>query len=291
MTNPVHFRFARCADQRTIATRDGLLAQTIQLSGLLFETADSDELNYRAELRDAMLRAIGNSRFAIYHHVIRRRADADLVAQYPDQFSERLDARWRERLEKREVYVNELFLTLVRRPTPGRDGIAERIRNWFTRSSGNAAALIAEEKTALDNATEALMAALAQYSPRVLSTYETEHGTRSEPLEFLSYLYNGFMRPMAVPHGPVASQIPARRVSFGLNTVELGPAGPDLRKFAAMISIKDWPSQSFPGMFDELSRLPFEFTMTQLVACWRSMASLPARLCPNRGRGSRWRSA
>ena len=25
--------------------------------------------------RDAMLRAIGNSRFAIYHHVIRRRAD------------------------------------------------------------------------------------------------------------------------------------------------------------------------------------------------------------------------
>jgi len=50
--------------------------QTISLSGLLFETADSDELNYRAELRDAMLRAIGNSRFAIYHHLVRRRASA-----------------------------------------------------------------------------------------------------------------------------------------------------------------------------------------------------------------------
>ena len=34
---------------------------------LVVETADSDELNYRAELRDAMLRAIGSSRFAIYH--------------------------------------------------------------------------------------------------------------------------------------------------------------------------------------------------------------------------------
>eukprot|EP00913_Durusdinium_trenchii_P015458 g14519.t1 len=199
------------------------------------------------KLRDAMLRAIGNSRFAIYHHLIRRRADADLIAQYPDQFSERLDARWRERLEKRELYVNELFLTLVRRPTPGRDGMAERVRNWFTKSSGNRAALIAEEKAALDNATEALMAALAQYNPRLLSMYETEHGTCSEPLEFLSYLYNGFMRPMAVPHGPVASQIPARRISIGLNTAELGPAGPDPRKFVAMISIRDRPSQSCPG--------------------------------------------
>ena len=176
MTKFLHIPFARQIDQSTIASRDGLPCQTIRLGGLLFETADSDELNYRAELRDAMLRAIGNSRFAIYHHVIRRRADADLVAQYPDQFSERLDARWRERLEKRELYVNELFLTLVRRPTPGRDGIAERVRNWFTKSSGNKAALIAEEKVALDNATDAVMAALAQYNPRVLSTYETEHG-------------------------------------------------------------------------------------------------------------------
>lgn len=249
-----------------MVTRDGLLFQTISLGGLLFETADSDELNYRAELRDAMLRAIGNSRFAIYHHVIRRRADADLIAQYPDQFSERLDARWRERLQKRELYVNELFLTIVRRPTPGRDGIAERVRDWFTKSSGAKAALIAGEKAALDNSVEALTAALAQYNPRVLSAYETQHGTRSEPLEFLSYLYNGMMRPMAVPHGPVSQHIPARRVSFGLNTVELGPAGPDARKFEAMISIKDWPSQSFPGMFDELSRLPFEFTMSQSFA-------------------------
>jgi type IV secretory pathway VirB4 component len=51
-----------------------MLLQTIRL-GLLFETADTEELNYRAELRDAMLRAVGSSRFAIYHHVIRRKAE------------------------------------------------------------------------------------------------------------------------------------------------------------------------------------------------------------------------
>ena len=69
-----HLPYARHVDGQTLELRDGVLMQTVHLGGLLFETADSDELNYRAELRDAMLRAIGSSRFAVYHHVVRRRA-------------------------------------------------------------------------------------------------------------------------------------------------------------------------------------------------------------------------
>lgn len=111
-----HLPYARHIDDHTIETRDGLLVQTIRLRGLLFETADSGELNYRAELRDAMLRAIGSSRYALYHHLVRRRADADLSAEFEDDFSRDLDTRWRERLGSRQLYVNELFLTLVRRP-------------------------------------------------------------------------------------------------------------------------------------------------------------------------------
>ena len=56
-----HLPYARHVDDATLELRDGLLMQTIHLGGLLFETADSDELNYRAELRDAMLRAVGSS--------------------------------------------------------------------------------------------------------------------------------------------------------------------------------------------------------------------------------------
>ena len=53
--------------------------QVIALRGLLFETADTDELNYRKRLRDATLQAIGSSRFAIYHHVVRRRVETSLA--------------------------------------------------------------------------------------------------------------------------------------------------------------------------------------------------------------------
>ncbi|RDC58911.1 Type IV secretion system protein virB4 [Alteripontixanthobacter maritimus] len=261
-----HLPYARHVDAHTIETRDGLLLQTIRLGGLLFETADSDELNYRAELRDAMLRAIGNSRFAIYHHVVRRRADADIDAVYPDDFSQTLDDRWNDRLGRRQLYVNELFLTLVRRPLQGRIGIFDRFRSWFARSTKRNAAAMTGELRALDSAREALMASLGQYDPHLLSTYDDKSGERSEQLEFLSWLFNGDMRPVLIPHGDLGHHLPARRISFGQNAVELAPAGPLERRFAALVSIKDWPSQTMPGMFDELCRMPFEMNISQSFA-------------------------
>ena len=79
-------------------------------------------------LRDAMLRAIGTSRFALYHHVVRRRAEIDLDADYPDAFSQDLGDRWADRLGAKQLFVNDLYLTLVRRPLQGRIGLADQVR-------------------------------------------------------------------------------------------------------------------------------------------------------------------
>lgn len=269
-----HLPYARHIDDATIETRDGLLLQTIRLGGLLFETAESSELNYRATLRDAMLRALGSSRFAIYHHVCRRQAEVALDGRFADTFSKRLDLRWRERLAGRQLYVNDLFLTIVRRPLQGRIGLAERLGTWIGRRSGQRAARLAAEKHALDNAREAVMAALAPYSPHLLTVYNAPHGKRSEPLEFLSWLYNGEMKPVAMPHGDIGHHVPMRRVSFGSDTVELAPAGQQQRRFVALVSIKDYPGQTMPGMFDELYRLPFELTVTQSFAFVERRAAL-----------------
>jgi type IV secretion system protein VirB4 len=100
----------------------------------------------------------------------------------------------------------------------------------------------------------------------VLGIYETAEGFRSEPLEFLSCLFNGEMRPVALPHGDLGMHLPWRRVSFGQDTVELGPAGVHPRTFTALVSVKDYPGQTMPGMFDELYRLPFEMQVSQSFA-------------------------
>src|SRR5215469_13397447 len=86
-----HLPYARHVDDHTIETRDGLLCQVIQVRGLLFETADSEEINYRKRLRDAALQAIGSSRYAMYHHVIRREAEISLDADFQDGFTRQLN--------------------------------------------------------------------------------------------------------------------------------------------------------------------------------------------------------
>jgi type IV secretion system protein VirB4 len=269
-----HLPYARHIDDVTIETRDGLLMQTIRVEGLLFETADSDELNYRSGLRDAMLRSLGSSRFAVYHHVVRRKAEASLSRVTADDFSARLDERWQERLGAKQLFVNELFITIVRRPLQGRVGLADRIRGWAGRTSARSRRHLAAEKHALDRARETLMASFGAYAPRLLSIYETQHGPRSEPLEFLSCLYNADMRPVALPNGDLGHFIPARRVSFGQDCVELGPTGQLARRFVALVSIKDYPGATFPGMFDELYRLPFELHVTQSFAMVERGAAL-----------------
>lgn len=261
-----HLPYARHVDRNTIETRDRLLFQTIRLGGLLFETADTDELNYRAELREAMLRTIGNSRFALYHHVLRRRAEVSLEARFGDPFSESLGRKWDRRLQSRQLYVNELFLTLVRRPSGGSHRVADEVRSLFQRVGEDRQAILAAERRQLDVARDALMAALSHYRPHLLQIYENENGFYSEPLEFLSYLFNGDMRPVALPHQDIGEFLPFRRVSFGQETVELGPAGALPRRFSAIVSIKDYPERTLPGMFDELYRLPIEMTVTQTFA-------------------------
>lgn len=269
-----HLPYARHVDDFTIETRDGLLMQFIQLRGLLFETADTDEINYRKRLRDAMLQAVGSSRFALYHHIVRRRIEPELSADYRDPFSKTLDEAWRARLSAKQLYVNDLFLTLVRRPLQGRVGLADRVRGLLGRATTSAETTVGHELRQLAGARDAVVAALAAYGPRLLGVYETPHGPCSEPLEFLSSLYNGEMRPVLLPSQDLGEYLPYRRISFGQETVELGRAGSAPRGFQALISLKDYPARTEAGMFDDLLRLPYEMTISQSFGFVERQAAL-----------------
>jgi len=272
-----HLPYGRHVDDHTIETRDGLLMQVIHLRGLLFETADTDEINYRKRLRDAMLQSIGSSRFAIYHHIVRRKVDVEMAAEFPDEFSQKLDAAWRARLATKQLYVNELFLTIVRRPLQGRVGVLDRIREFLGRpanGSGSGESENSYELRQLDVARDAILAALASYGPRLLGVYQTAQGPCSEPLEFLSALYNGEVRPVLLPMQDLGSYLPYRRISFGQETVELGQAGATPRSYLGLVSIKDYPGQTAPGMLDELLRLPFEITVSQSFGFVERQAAL-----------------
>jgi type IV secretion system protein VirB4 len=130
-------------------------------------------------------------------------------------------------------------------------------------SAQEAQAAFARDLAALNGARDGLLSALAPYGARLLTVYDGPQGLCSEPLEFASLLYNGEMRPVRLPSADLGLYLPYRRVSFGADTLELGAAGRLGRSFAAMISVKDYPAQTTPGMLDDLLRLPAEMVLSE----------------------------
>ncbi|ESQ84128.1 type VI secretion protein [Asticcacaulis sp. AC466] len=256
--------YDRLLDDRTIVLRDGALMQSLYLEGFAFETADTEEVNHRQIVRAAALRAIGSSRFVLYHHIIRRRVSVGLHSTFDDPVCNLIQQKWQDKLASRQLFVNDLFITIVRRNPKGKVGVAENLANLFGRGMGenSQAAGMARDHKELQAATEALTAALQAYGPRVLGGYETANGRCSEPLELLSALYNGEMRPVLRPATDLGNYLPYRRISFGLEAMEQSSLGHG-KDFAAILSLKDYPPQATPGMCDAILRLPFEMTLTE----------------------------
>lgn len=258
--------YAVQVDGRTLMLRDGTVMQVLTLEGLMFETADTQELNHRKALRDAMLRSIGSSRFALYSHVVRRRVMPVLSGDFPDSFSRRLDDAWADRLGQRELFANDLYLTVIRRPASGRRGFLEGLRDRLGGAAQDAAVRLAGEMRALDGAVDQVLAALAGYGARRLEVYDTDHAPAGEALEFLAMLFNGALSPMRLPPGDVGEHLPRRRVSFGADTLELGPMAGEGPSLGAMVSVKDYPGETMPGMLDDVLRIPCEMVISQSFA-------------------------
>ena len=262
--------YAGHVDDVTLRTRDGLLVQTLHLAGFPFETAPDEELNYRKAIRETVLRGAASSRLAVYHHVVRRRVNPAFPPGPEEPFCATLDTRWREQLASRQLYVNDIFLSLVLRPTQGGAGFLERLLKGPRARDAD----IGRDLRELHATRDAFAAALAPYGARTLGLYIAAGGAqRSEPAEFLSLLLNGELRPVLAPTGDLSNAIATKRLSFGLDAMEFG-GGPDGPSFGAMVSMKDYPSRTAPGLLDGVLRLPMEMVLTESFAFVDRQAAL-----------------
>ena len=258
--------YARLIDANTIMLRDGSVMTALQVPGLLFETEDSEALNAHAATREVMLRSTLDARFVMYHHVIRRRVSVDLDAEFPDPISRHIDGRWKERLGSGKLFVNDQFVTLIRRPARGKAGLAERLSKKARRQKERLEP-DAKDIRSLRAAAQGLIASLQAYGATPLGEYVGPQGSvNSEMLELLSALYNGEMRPVRKPSDDVdiGQMLPYRRASFGLDSMEVRGSGSP--EFSAILGLKDYPEATSPGLLDGLLRLPYEMVVSESYA-------------------------
>ena len=259
--------YARLVDENTLLLRDGSLLTALQVPGLLFETEDTEALNAHAATREVMLRSTLDSRFVMYHHVIRRRVEVELDAEFTDPLARHIDARWKERLGSGSLFINDQFVTLIRRPARGKAGWVEKASKALNARKKDAVEVDPKDLRSLRAAATGLVASLQPYGAALLGNYIGPKGfENSEILELLSALYNGEMRPVRRPaeDRDIGHFLPYRRASFGLDAMELRGSGePD---FASILSLKDYPDATSPGLLDSLLRLPYEMVVSESYA-------------------------
>ncbi|GGN50777.1 MAG: type VI secretion protein [Novosphingobium sp.] len=266
--------YSALVDENVLLMRDGSVMLSLMVPGLAFETADTDELNAHVATREVLLRSTLDARFVMYHHVIRRRVEIELDGHFEDPLAGHIDARWRARTGSGALFVNDQFITLVRRPARGKAGWADKLSRLMKNKGNAPVEADPADVRALRAAANAMVASLGAYGARLLGEYEGQAGPCSEVLELLSALYNGEMRPVRRPseETDIGHMLPYRRVNFGMDALELRGAN-GRGSVGSIVSLKDYPDSTAPGLTDALLRLPCELVLTETYSpCDRQIA-------------------
>jgi type IV secretion system protein VirB4 len=249
--------YARHVTGEIVGLDTQALMITFQLDGASFETADIRDLNdWHAKLNGAW-RNLANDHLAVWHHLVRRRHEGYPVGTFRSAFADDLNVRYRARLGATQMFVNELYVTLVLHP--GRDA-TERAGAWIAKRRRSEA----DEEEAvkrLQDAGRDLAQYLSRYGVRTLGLYEREGGWFSEPLEVLRLVLTGRRERVPLIRGHLGSAIYSARVIFGREALEIRDAA-DAR-FAGIFGVKEYPAVTQPGLWNGLLSARFAFVASQ----------------------------
>jgi len=250
-------------NSNTIVTKDGDLLSTIRVGGFSFETADDDALDSKKNMRNNLLKGMASANFSLWVHTIRRKHTAYPDGTFDGYFANLLNQEWRRRHNPEYTFMNEHYITLVRK-SPGKIGtveaFVERLQGGY--SSEMYKNTLVEVYNEFLEMRERIVNGLWGYKVKLLGIQETECGTFSEILEFLGYIVNcGCAQRMLVPRGNIDRYILNQKLRFGRKTIEI--SGPKYHKYAGVISLKEYRPATYPGMLDGFLHLPCEFIICQ----------------------------
>lgn len=251
-------------NSNTILTKNDELIQVIKLDGFSFETADDEDVDMAKNLRNSLFRSIAQGNYALWFHTVRRKQTSFVEGTQPAGFARDLDVQWKEKHRTRKTFRNELYISVILRPnTKGVAAVEHFIKSLQEKADKTSwEANIREAHKDVSDLTNRIMGTLRDYKPRLLDVVETKDAHYSEPLEFLSMIVNaGASTRMLVPTTDISHYLPTQRLYFGPRAIEVrGPLG---SRFAAMVSVKEYPGTTSAGMMDAFLQLPVEFIISQ----------------------------
>lgn len=262
-------------DEHTIITTKQELMQVIKVGGFSFESADDEDVDIKKDIRNNLFKGMASGNFSLYFHILRRKQSpyseenisVDPYLKVSKSFAEKVDQEWRKKHQSQQAFVNELYITIVRKADTKGAAIFEHLFKKFKQHTDKKAWEddIRDSYDELEEATKRVMNSLRGYTPELLGVYTNEHGTFSKLLEFLGKLVNcGSSSPMSIPKSKICDYLANTRLYFGQKSIEA--TGPKGRRFAGVLSIKEYGPSTFAGILDGFLQMPFELIISQSYA-------------------------
>ena len=272
-----YVRFAN--DEGTIVKLDtGAYMAVLKFDGLFFQTKDISELNVAHLNFQTLIRSLGSSEYAITTTIIRRRVEPELVDNFQSGFAKKLNQRYSENLKDRQLFTNDIYLTILKRPMQGKIGGVQSI---FTTINDKLNAIFTKDHLSIDKQIEIeackelldkahmFKENLKSYGATILGNYVStnDFGGKSkcnEILEMLVQLGNGAIKlPVSLPNAPLSETIATKEIKFGQKFLEFIGATKAQSKYAAIVSIREYSTFTSPGCLNQLLRIPHEFILSQ----------------------------
>jgi len=260
-----HIPYLRHVADGVIRLEDGTLMSVIKLDGLFFQTEDQAEINMRSVVQNTLIRALGSSRFSLWATVIRRRVEPSLDGEFDDPFLAELDRRYASSLAGKRMFTNELYLTVLRSGLRGALGFGERTRQLLAQLSDHVPRDDLQEAIGeLEELTGNIARDLSKYGPAVLGISTPDGEPYSHVAGFLNTILTcGIPRKMRLPRMGLSTYLGTSRLHFSRRTMQAQAAIKEDDRFGAMLSIKEYPPFTGPGMLDGLLQVNHEFILTQ----------------------------
>lgn len=245
-------------DPHTIKTYSGDYIQVIRVDGIAHESADTEDVFVRKDQLNMLYRNIAHPDIALWSHLVRYEENHYPAGDFDETFADRLNDKYQAHLNQNKMMVNKLYLTIVYRPEKG---AKKALFKFDKRSQVEKEALQHDHLERLHDVTTAVLSGLSAYSPVRLSTYEHKNILFSESLEFLSFLINGEWQRFPLTRNPINEVLATSRVFFGQETIEI--RSPVNSTYGAIVSIKEYPESSEPGLLNAVLSAPFPLILTQ----------------------------
>ncbi|RWA98332.1 VirB4 family type IV secretion/conjugal transfer ATPase [Mesorhizobium sp.] len=260
-----HIPYLRHVSDTVIGLENGSLLSVIKLDGLFFQTEDQAELNMRSVVQNTMIRALGSSRFSLWSTVIRREVETEIGGAFDEPFCELLNRRYMNQLREKRMFTNEIYLTIVRSGMRGALGIGDTVKKLLDRAHREVRdQQTREDVTELEELISNIPRELQKYGARALGIAYRDKEPYSEPCEFFNTILTcGVPRKMRLPRMGIRNFVGTSRLHFSKRTMQAQAAVDEDSRFGALLSVKEYPPFTGPGMLDGLLQVNHEFILTQ----------------------------